>query len=123
MKPTIQIETQTLEFYNYRDIQDFLSEKMGIPADKFRGFHKIVGGSYKDFWHTWLDLVDNDVTNGGISTVYLQDMIDELKEGIDEEDEMIGDFYVGDSWERNLIPALEALVQDVGDTIDIRYDW
>jgi hypothetical protein len=126
MTPTLQTVTQA--FYEYEDIQKFLCEKMNITELEFRDFHEVVGGDYKDFWHIWLGLVYDDVTNGEISTVDLSQMIDEMKDEMADlqaygDLEMVNGRYVGYAWTFNLIPALEALVQEVGDTIDIRYYW
>ena len=127
MTPTLQTQTVTQAFYEYKDIQKFLCEKMNITELEFRDFHEVVGGGYKDFWHVWLKLVYMDVTNGEISTVDISQMIDELSDEVAEFDaedlEMVDGRYVDDAWTFNLIPALEALVQEVGDTIDIKYYW
>lgn len=76
------MEKQTLEYYDWSDVEEFLCEEMGIDQKHFRDYRSVVGGSYKDFWHVWISITD--VRNDSYSYVYLED-IDDIMESIIEE--------------------------------------
>lgn len=108
------LEKQTLSYYDWNDIKQFLTEKMNIDISNFRNYHKVVGGEYKDFWHVWLDIVYQDVKNDSYKT-YWFDMI------LDRKDSIIED---SGEWVSILFDALTELQKEVNEeTIMIRYSW
>lgn len=110
----MSLPVQTGKYYDWDDVEKFLCDSMGIPHDKFRNYHKIVGGSYKDFWHVWLSIVNNDVINGKQSDVWF-DML------YDDEEAMVEEYG---EWVRILFPAIEKLHYEVDDdSITILYNW
>ena len=63
-----------VRIYSWFDIQAELCNLMGIPEDKFRDYHKVVGGEYKDFWHVCLEtIVPYNMSNDSIVTMYSTD--------------------------------------------------
>ena len=57
--------------YDWFEIQDELCRIMEIPADKFRDYHDVVGGDYKDFWHVCLEtIVPDNMSNDVVITMY-----------------------------------------------------
>ena len=108
------LKSKILEYYDWFKVQKFLSNAMGFDDEYFHDYHKIVGGDYKNFWHVWLDTVDNDVHNDCWSTVYLgnnEDWVDYVRE------------KRGD-WVEPLVEALNELQKYVGkDSIVIYYSW
>lgn len=110
----MMLTSKTLKYYDWFEVQKFLSAAMGFEDKYFRDYHKIVGGDYKDFWHVWLDMVNGDVYNGCWSSVYL----DNNKDWVEGAIEKNGD------WTLPLEKALDDLRQYVGeDTIVIEYSW
>lgn len=60
-----------IQIYDWFEIQDELCKIMNIPKNKFRDYHEIVGGEYKDFWLVCLKyIVPPDMANGVIVTMY-----------------------------------------------------
>lgn len=65
------IKGETITVYYWFDIQKEICEVMNIPYSKFRDYHEIVGGNYKDLWHVTLDtVVPDSMHNGSIVTMY-----------------------------------------------------
>lgn len=110
------LQKQILEYYYWDDIEEFLCEKMGISQDKFRNYHDVVGGDYKDFWHVWLKLVWDDVFNGKISTVFFDMILDE-----ETQEDIKNEF--GD-WINPLFLALKELETEIGEeSFEVKYFW
>lgn len=108
------LEKQTLSYYDWNDIQQFLSEKMNIDISNFRNYHKVVGGEYKDFWHVWMDIVYQDVNNDSYKTYWFDMMLD-------KKDSMIAN---RGEWVSILFDALNELQKEVNEEyIVIRYSW
>lgn len=65
------IKGTQITVYDWFEIQDELCRNMEIPEDKFRDYHLVVGGDYKDFWHVCLNnIVPDNMTNDTIVTMY-----------------------------------------------------
>jgi hypothetical protein len=58
-----------------------LCEEMNIPQSKFRNYHTVIGGDYKDFWHVICDMY-YDIGNDRIVQMYSPEgyTIDDLDE-------------------------------------------
>jgi hypothetical protein len=108
------LEKQTLSYYDWDDIQQFLSEKMNIDISNFRNYHKVVDGNYKDFWHVWMDIVYQDVNNDSYKTYWFDMMLDQKPSMIEHYGE----------WVSILFDALNDLQKEVNEEkIVIRYSW
>lgn len=80
------IKGETVTVYDWFDIQDEICDVMGIPRDKFRDYHEIVGGDYKDLWHTALNsVVPDHMSNDTVVTMWAVDDKDLVIEWIQEE--------------------------------------
>lgn len=65
------IKPEKMDVYNWNDIVKELCHIMNIPEDKFRDYHEIVGGQYKDFWHVCLEnIIPESMSNRTIVTMY-----------------------------------------------------
>lgn len=108
-------QSKTLQYYEWWDIEKFLCLQLGIEQDKFRDYHKVVGGDYNDFWHVWLDLA-HDIYNGVISCFFLDEdcwlwKLEAMAEN-------------GQDWVMDLVEPLRKLKEEVGkDAIWIYYNW
>ncbi len=60
------MKKETIEFFDWFDIQKEICKEMGIDEQYFRDYHKIVGGEYKDLWHEWLEYFESNIHNGAI---------------------------------------------------------
>lgn len=60
------MESKTVTYFDWRDIQKAICVEMNIDEKYFRDYHKIIGGEYKDLWHAWLNYFDDAVANGVI---------------------------------------------------------
>ena len=110
------LHAQTLSYYDWDDIQQFLCNQMGIGIEQFRDYHEVVGGEYKDFWHVWISINYDQVRNDSYETCFFDMLIDAL--GEDGEVDEYGD------WVAPLKPALEALQKEIGaDEFTVRYSW
>lgn len=54
---------QTLEYFDWFEIQKEICKEMGIEEQYFRDYHKLVGGEYKDLWHEWMRYFQHNVSN------------------------------------------------------------
>lgn len=69
----MKLETKTLEYYDWDDIQAFLCEELGITENQFRSYKDVVGGErYKDIWHIWIDLNHEDVENDSFKYFFIE---------------------------------------------------
>ena len=65
------IASEKIDLYDWFEIQAKLCEVMGIDEDNFRGYHKVVGGEYKDFWHVCLEtIVPDNMNNDTIDKMF-----------------------------------------------------
>lgn len=108
------MEKKSIEYFNWKEIQNAICEEMGIELEYFRDYHKLVGGSYKDLWHEWLEYFDSEVRNYTITSCDLGETKESKLEWIVEED--------GKEW---LIPFVDAVykVWDKYGIENIKYSW
>jgi hypothetical protein len=104
---------QTVEYYDWFDIQKEICKEMGIEEQYFRDYHKLVGGEYKDLWHFWLEYFDSVPNN---DTIVFNDLGETMESKID---------WVkikGEDWG---IPFIEAVykVWDKFEIEHIKYSW
>jgi hypothetical protein len=106
------MESNTVTYHNWSDIQRAICEEMGMDESYFRNYHKIDGGEYKDLWIIWLDYFD-DVKNDTIVTNDLGEMLEIKVEWLTEE---------GKEW---AVPFVEAVykVWDKYGIENIKYSW
>lgn len=65
------IKGDEVTVYNWFDIQQEICKIMGIPENKFRDYHEIIGGDYCDLWHVALDtVIPGNMANGSIVTMF-----------------------------------------------------
>lgn len=57
---------KTIEYFDWTDIQTEICKTMNLDEKYFRDYHEVVGGEYKDLWHSWLEYFDSEITNGSI---------------------------------------------------------
>jgi hypothetical protein len=108
------IKSKTLIYYDFSDIEKFICQELGIEQKFFRDYHKVIGGSYKDFWHVWLSLHYDDIENGSYENLWFDMVYDRLS----ELKERYGDWIVV------LEPVLKKLEQEAEeDYIIIHYWW
>lgn len=95
------------------DVEAFICEKLYISQNKFRDYHEVVGGDYKDWWHVWITLVFENVRNDSYDTIY-KDVLD-----FDSAQEEYGD------WIMVLKPIIDQLFTEYGDDgkMTIYYSW
>lgn len=107
------IKGETVTVYNWFDIQNQICDVMSIPRDKFRNYHEIVGGEYKDLWHTALySVVPDNMSNGVIVTMYPAYDIEWLIEDREEE------------WARPFFEAYNAVMEELDATgVLVRFSW
>lgn len=62
--------------YEWDEVEKELCKILGIEQKYFRDYHIVVGGSYKDCWHTLMDefVVPEEMHNGSIVTMYRYDV-------------------------------------------------
>ena len=64
-KPTVE----TLVYFVFKDYENMMCQKLGIPADKFRDFQ--YDAKEHDLWHWFMDEVCyGEVHNGSYQSVY-----------------------------------------------------
>jgi len=104
--------------YNYHKfIEPRICEEMGIEKKYFRNYHKLpeVGGSYKDCWHVWLEIIDEEVRNDSVTT--LRFTYDEVEDWFIE----MGKEKYGD-WTEKFIRAALKVIDEHGIEY-IKYSW
>lgn len=110
------VTPRIVKVYNWSDIQDELCRIMGIPEDKFRDYHHVVGGKYKDFWHVCLEhIVPESMQNGTTVTLW----------SLDEE---WFDFEEEDAWKMEVIQAWNKLYEELDESgtdsgIEVNFSW
>lgn len=125
-----------ITYYDYfADIQPKLCDYIGIKEEHFRNYHKVVGGEYKDFWHTLLNILrDNFKGNDSYFTMYHQgDTDSNTFDNLDEyytKVKMQGDEYglafewqEHRSWSRPLYDAIDKLHEEFGAEIIVWISW
>lgn len=105
------LTSETIQVYNWFDLEKELCLIMNIPHDKFRDYDKIVGGEYKDLWHVALDtFVPTQMANDSIVKIYYYG----------------GDFADKDAWKNVLITAWNTLAQRLDPSdhgIYVKFSW
>jgi len=80
------METKTITYFEWSDIQKAICVEMGIEPKYFRDYHELIGGKYKDLWHAWLEYFDSEVKNGTITKNDLGEIIESKLEWVNEDD-------------------------------------
>jgi len=105
------IQGENTVVYKWFDIQDAISDKMGIPRNKFRDYHEIVGGDYKDLWHVALNsVVPDNMANGTIVRMYSYDI----------------DFVDVEEWKGPFFEAYNAVMQELDpndEDVWVSFSW
>lgn len=112
------IQSNTLTYYKWDSIEQYICTELNIPVQDFRDYHKYVpeGKSYKDWWHVWLTIVYDNVTNGGFYDVWFDILIDNL-----QSPHTLGEY--GD-WVLKLVPILRKLQSEIGEEfMVVQYSW
>jgi hypothetical protein len=65
-----EIPPKTLTYYEWKDVEKYICQKLGIPQEKFRDYNEIMGGEYLDLWYTWLEYNFDTIRNGIILRHY-----------------------------------------------------
>ncbi len=122
---------KVLEYYDYyEDIQPKLCEYIGIDQKDFRGYHNVVGGDYKDFWHVFLWINNNsNISNDSYFSLFSE----EIQKVGDTWDNMLLHYdkskYADEEWEiyktwaKPLWDAIDQLHIDYGNKITIWISW
>lgn len=107
------MKSQTVEYFEWFEIQKEICKEMGIEEQYFRDYHNLVGGEYKDLWHIWLEYFESIPNNDTIVFNDLGEMMEYKVEMVTEE---------GDEWS---IPFIEAVykVWDKFEIEYIKYSW
>ena len=110
----MNIKPETIELWDWSNIQAELCARMSISEEHFRAYHKIVGGEYKDFWHVCLDYVIPDsMRNDVIVSMFRSDY-----ELTDLSEENSWKFLVVDAWN-----SFYDEVSPNDDGIYVRFSW
>ena len=106
------VKGETVTVYSWRDIRNEICDVMGIPRDKFRDYHEIVGGDYKDLWHIALRwVVPENMSNGVIVTMW---PVDDIEWVIKSEEE----------WTKPFFEAYNAVMEEIDATgVLVRFSW
>lgn len=76
------MEQHKNNYFLWNDIKKEICIEMEIEEEYFRDYHKLIGGSYKDLWHEWLNYFDSDVRNDTITSCDLGEIIESKLEWI-----------------------------------------
>ena len=104
--------------YDYHKfIQPRICEEMGIENEYFRNYHRLsnVGGDYKDCWHVWLEIIDQEVRNDSITTLRFPN--DQVEDWFIE----MGNEKYGD-WTEKFIRAALKVIDEHGIEY-VKYSW
>ena len=108
------LNLQTLEYYEWDDIQKFICNELKIKEDDFRDYHNVVGGDYKDIWHVWVSLNYNSVANDSHQIAWFDMLFDSIDRCKDE---------YGD-WIECLRPVFEKMQNEMkSDSFMVYYSW
>ncbi len=112
------MKPQILEYYKWDDVEEFLSDAMGIDKKHFGGFHP---DKIPNYWRIWGEVVDLNIRSASYAKTRLAD------NWLTEYAEIIEELYVdwdGDESPLKLIDAMRKLREEIGkDEITIRYSW
>lgn len=71
------MKTKTVEYVEWKDLQQEICDEMGIKMEQFRNYHEVVGGEYKDLWHLWLWYINDRLFNDSIIPHYEDEIYDD----------------------------------------------
>ena len=112
------MKPQTLEYYDWDDVEQFLSDAMGIDKKHFRGYHP---DKIPNYWRIWGEVVDLDIRNGSYDKIRLSDY------WLNDYIEIIEGLYVDwddDESPLKLIDAMRKLREEVSkEEITVHYYW
>lgn len=88
------IKSKNIVVYDWFDIEQEICSIMAILTNKFRNYHDIVGGDYKDLWHVALkSVVPDSMANDTIVTMFGLESDDEISYFISEHGEWTESFF------------------------------
>lgn len=106
-------------FYDGKDFERAICEKMGIPHDKFRDYHDVVGGEFKDLWHVILTLEYGEINNGQLVNV-----AEWIYDWEDSESKLEEAYGAEERWWEPFLAAVEAVIEDHGGSdLYIHFWW
>ena len=112
------MKPQTLEYYDWDDIEQFLSDAMGIDKKHFGGYH---ADKIPNYWRIWGESVDLDIRNASYHKIKLSDY------WLTEYAKIIQELYVDwddDETPLKLIDAMRKLREEIDkDEITVHYYW
>ena len=112
------MKPQTLEYYDWDDVEQFLSDAIGIEKKHFRGYHP---DKIPNYWRIWGEVVDLDNHNDSYHKIGLSE------DWLAEYAKIIQELYVDwddDETPLKLIAAMRKLREEIGnDQITIHYSW
>ena len=112
------MKPQTLEYYEWDDVEQFLSDAMGIDKKRFRGYHP---DKIPNYWRIWGEAVDLDIRNDSYHKIGLSDY------WLKEYAKIIQELYVDwddDETPLKLIDAMHKLREEIGKgEITVHYYW
>lgn len=79
------MKSETITYFNWRDIQNEICKEMGIDEKYFRDYHRVVGGEYKDCWHIWLHYFENNINNDTVTYNDIGERIESKMEWIKQD--------------------------------------
>lgn len=107
------MESKTITFFDWSDIQKEICNEMGIEEKYFRDYHQLIGGDYKDLWHAWMEYFESEVNNGAV-------VFNDVGESIESKIEWIkGD---GKDWLEPFVLAVYK-VWDDNNIEYVQYSW
>lgn len=67
--------------YEWDEVEKELCKILGIEQKYFRDYHLVVGGGYKDCWHTLIDefVIPESMRNGSIVTMYWYEDLEQIE--------------------------------------------
>jgi hypothetical protein len=115
---------QTVSYWDWDDLEAYFCNYMDIPKECFGDYHKVVGGDFKSFWHVWLSLVQDDVSNYSYRN-YWVDVIAPAKDCSSYNHVMKPILEEYGEWALKLVEALRSLVPIVGENglFIVYYCW
>ena len=67
--------------YEWDEVEKELCKILGIEQKYFRDYHIVVGGGYKDCWHSLIDefVIPESMRNGSIVTMYWYEDLEQIE--------------------------------------------
>ena len=63
------MKSKKINYFDWDDIKKEICKEMSIEEKYFRDYHKLIGGTYKDLQHKWLNHFDINVRNDTIKYI------------------------------------------------------